>query len=239
MNIKSSFDITVSETVINRLQKTKSAVEENFIDFTDRAQQLGDDWKQTATVNTQNALDSFTNTVEQTTGYLADNLQPLTLQTVINSSVTDWLKQHPAFLRIIQLFNWSINHPIISLILLILSLAILWSLIKTISRLIESASLSILKIPLKLTQALIKYLWFSVIKFSHFATKKIKNTKTPDNFSEYQIQEHRNFKIVSYSKQQRLKNISLRLQEIQNEQQKLLQEAAGILDSEKIKSSVN
>lgn len=234
MNIKSSFDITVSETVINRLQRTKEAVEESFTSINDRAQHLGDDWKQTATQSTQNAIDTFTNTVEKTKGSLEQNLQPLAVQTVINSSLTDWFEQHPAFLRIIKSFNWSINHPIISLIILLFSLAIFWSLIKAIGRFIESASLSIAQIPLKLTQALIKYIWFSLGKFTNFATKKNKDAITPDNISQYNIQEHTNFKISSCSKQQRLKDISFRLEEIQKEQQELLQEAANLLNLEKI-----
>ena len=244
MNIKNSFDITVSETLLNRLQKTKENIEESLTFVTDKAQQLGDDWKQTATQNTQNTIDIFTNTVEETKDSLGENLQPLAVHSIINSSVTDWFEQHPAFLRIINSFNWAISHPIISLIIALFTLAILWSLIKAIGRLIESISVSILQIPLKLIQSLIKYSWLSLSKFSHFATKKITETKTANNTLDhtsdiYQLQNTNTYQIVSCHKQQRLKHISFRLEEIQKEQQELLQEAADILDSEKINSSVN
>lgn len=242
MNIKNSFDITLSETLIQRLQQTKETAKENFNIFTDKAQQVSDDWKQTATQETQNAIDTFTNTVEQVKGsleHLEQNIPQVAVQTVVTSSVADWFEQHPAFLRIIKSFNWAANHPIISLILLVFSLAILWSLIKAIGRLIESASLSILQIPLKLLRALIKYCWLSLGKFSNFATQKFTNTKTVNNNPKLQLHNNTAYQIITYNKQQRLKDISVRLEDIQKEQQELLQEAADILDSEKINSSVN
>ncbi|MGB3656186.1 MAG: hypothetical protein WBA41_33920 [Rivularia sp. (in: cyanobacteria)] len=230
MNIKNSFDISVSENLIQRLQQTKEAVGENLNYVTDKAQQVSDDWKQTATQNTQNAIDKFSNTIEQ-------NLPEVSVQTVVSSSVADWFEQHPAFLGIIKSFNWAANHPIISLILIVFGLAILWSLIKAIGRLIESASLSILKIPLKLLGSFIKYIWRSLSKFSKKATNKIIDAKI-DNASELQLH-NTAYQLITYNKQQRLKDISARLEEIQKEQQELLQEAADILDTEKNNSSVH
>ncbi|MEA5593622.1 hypothetical protein [Rivularia sp. UHCC 0363] len=232
MNLRNNLDITVPETLIQRLQQTKEAVKENFNDFTD-------DWKQTAIQGTQNAMDRFNNTIENTKASLEQNLPQVGIQNVLTSSVSDWYDQHPAFSKVITLFNWSISHPIISFILIVFSLAIFWSLIKAIGRLIESASLSILQIPLKLFQALIKYIWRSLSKFSNFTTQKNTDTKILEKTSKHQIQNITAYQIVPCSKQQRLKDISARLEDIQREQQELLQEAADILDSERINSSVN
>ncbi|NJM17825.1 MAG: hypothetical protein HC836_14955 [Richelia sp. RM2_1_2] len=228
MNIKNSLNIHVSETIIQRLRQTKETV------FTD-------DWKQTAIQGSHNAMNTVTDTVQQAKSYLQKNLQPLSVQTVVTSSVADWFEQHPAFLKVITLFNWSINHPIISLIIILFSLAIFWNLIKVIGRLIESISLSILQIPLKLFQALIKYSWLWLSKlFSNFATNQFTDTKTLTNTLEYKLQDNTTYKIVSsHYKQQRLNDISARLEEIHKEQQELLQEAAHILDSERINNSVN
>jgi hypothetical protein len=232
MNLKNSFDITISETAINRLKKVKETAKQSLNYITEKAQQVSDDWKQTATESTENAINIFTNTVEQ-------NLPQVTVQTAVTSSFTDWFEQHPAFLIIIKSFNWAANHPIISLIILVFSLAILWSLIKAIGRFIESASLSILQIPLKLLQALVKYSWRSLSNLSHFIKIKFNIEKAIKNHSELKLDNHTAYQIISYNKQQRLKDISVRLEEIQKEQQELLQEAANILDSEKINSSVN
>ncbi len=227
MNIQDSFDIRVSHSLIQRLQQTKEAAKQSLNNIADKAQQA-------ATQGTENAIDTFNNTVEQTKGSFEENLPQISVQTVVNSSVADWFEQYPAFLWIIRSFNWAVSHPIISLIVFIFSLAILWSLIKAIGRLIETASLSILKIPLKLLGSLIKSCWRSLSQFSVFAAKKLTNNKAINDNPELQLQNNTTYQIISSNKQQRLKYISARLEEIQVEQQKLLKEAADILDSEKI-----
>ncbi len=239
MNLKHDFNITVSETAFNHLLQAKETIEENLHNISDKAQQVSDDWKQTATQGTQNAIARLTNTVEQTKDSLEQNLPQVSVQTAITSSFTDWFEYHPAFLRIIKLFNWSINHPIISFIILIFSLAIFWSLIKAIGRLIESASLSILQIPLKLLQALIQYSWLTLSKLSNLTNIKFNVQKATNNNSELKLDNNTAYQLICYNKQQRLKDISVRLENIQKEQQELLQEAADILDSERINSSVN
>ncbi|MEB3219276.1 MAG: hypothetical protein VKN72_24000 [Nostocales cyanobacterium 94392] len=233
MTIKNSFDTKISEIILPRLQQTKTGVEVSFNNVTS-------DWKQTAIQGSHNAIDTVSNTVKQAKSSLQENLQTLSVQTVVTSSVADWFKQHPAFLKIIELFTWIVNHPIISLIIILFGLAIFWSLIKAIGRLIESISLSILQIPLQLFQVLIKYswLWLSQL-FNHFATNQFTDVKTLDNTLEYKLQDATAYHIVSsHHKQQRLNEISRKLEEIQKEQQQLLQEAADILDSEKINNSL-
>ncbi len=238
MNIQNSFDITVSESLIQRLQQTKENVGQKFNYLTDKAQKTSDDWQQTATQSTENAIDTFNHTIEQAKGSLEENLPQIAVQNVVNSSVTDWFEQHPAFLGILRSFNWAVSHPIISLIVIVFSLAILWSLIKAIGRLIETASLSILKIPLKLLRSLIKYCWLWLGKFSNFATNKFTDTKTINKNPELKL--HNNtYQIISSNKQQRLKYISARLEEIQVEQQELLKEAADILDEQKSHGSLD
>ena len=224
--------MTLTTTILNHLQQTKQTIEKSLISFTDKTEQVSDDWKQTATQGTQTVIDTFTNSLE--------HLPQVGIQTVLTSSVTDWFEQHPAFLTIIKSLNWSINHPIVSLIILLFSLAIFWSLIKAITRLIESTSLSILQIPLKLFQILVKYSWRILKNLGNSPTQKNQDIKTSENtLNISQLQNNTTYHIMSCNKQQRLTNITLRLEEIQREQQELLQEAAAILDLEKINNSVN
>ncbi|AFY58929.1 hypothetical protein Riv7116_6602 [Rivularia sp. PCC 7116] len=239
MDIKNSFDITVSESLIQRLEKVKETATQNLNNFTDKAQQVSENWKQTATQNTEDAINKFNNTIEQTKGSLQENLPQVSVQTVVTSSVADWFEQHPAFLRVLNCLNWAVNHPIISLIIFVFSLAILWNLVKFIGSLIEKASLSILKIPFKLLGALIKSFWLWLVKLSNFATDKVKQTKTVTYNSELQLNHNTPYQIISSKQQKRLKDISARLEEIQLEQQELLKEAAEILDGDKINNSVN
>ncbi len=239
MDIKNSFDITFSESLIQRWQQTKETATQSLNNFTDKAQQVSYDWQQTATQSTENAIDTFNNTIEQAKGSLEEKLPQVSVQTVVNSSITDWFEEHPAFLGIIKSFNWAVIHPIISVIIIVFSLAILWTVIKAIGRLIETASLSILKIPLILLGTVIKYCWLWLKKFGKLATDKLKNKKTVNYNSELQLNENTAYQIISYNKRQRLEDISLRLSEIQKEQQELLQEAADIVDSQRVNSSLN
>ncbi|MDY6901241.1 MAG: hypothetical protein SWZ49_24670 [Cyanobacteriota bacterium] len=238
MDIRNSFDITVSENLIKRLQETKSAAKQSLNNFTDKAGQVKSDWQQSATQSTENAIDTFNNALGQAKGSLEEKLPQVSVQNVFNSSVADWFEQHPAFLGIINSLNWAVNHPIFSLIIIVFSLAILWNLVKLIGRLIEKASLSILQIPFKLFQGLIKYIWLSLIQFTNFAKNRY-NTRNIKIKPELQLHNNTAHKIISYNKQQRLKDISIRLEEIQTEQQELLKEAADILDTEKSYSPLN
>jgi F0F1-type ATP synthase membrane subunit b/b' len=231
MNIQDSFDIRISDSLIQRLQQTKEAAKQSLNNIYDKAQQV-------TTQSTENAIDTLNNTIEQAKDSLGENLPQVSVENVINSSVADWFEQHPAFLGIIKSFNWAASHPIVSLILFVFSLAILWSVIKAVGRLIETASLSILKIPLKLLGTLIKYCWRWLGKFSSFVIE-IANTKPVNNNPELQLQNNTAYQIITYDRQQRLKDISARLEEIQTEQQQLLKEAADILDAEKNYNSVH
>ncbi|MBV6624605.1 MAG: hypothetical protein KI793_16990 [Rivularia sp. (in: Bacteria)] len=239
MDIKNSFDITVSESLIQRLEKVKETATQNLNNFTDKAQQVSENWQETATQNTENAIDNFHNTIEQTKGSIQENLPHVSVPNVVTSSVIDWFNQHPAFLRIFNYLNWGVNHPIISLIILIFSLAILWTAIKATAGFIEKASLSILQIPFKLLASLIKSLWKWLVKLSNLARDKFKQTEVVRYNSELHLNNNTAYQIISSNQQQRLKDISARLEEIQLEQQELLKEAAEIIHAEKIKSSVN
>ena len=144
--------------------------------------------------------------------------------------IEDWLTKYPKFSQTLQIFAWSVNHPIISLGILLLAIALSWSIIKGIVRLIQIASLSILKFPFKLLQFLIK------IGFKTF--HNINNLPQQKNVLYSKI--HNNSELITinvtekykHNKQQRLSEIYHRLQKIQDEQQQLLEEATKLIASE-------
>lgn len=147
------------------------------------------------------------------------------IQTAINSSVNDWLVRHPVVLRLVQVLLWATNHPILSLVILLITIALAWSLIKAVGRLFEIAGLSLLKAPLMLGMALIGASSRTLHKFGGLAIKQLpgaKNAELP--VSQYSSYEK--------DKQQRLAEISIRLEAISQEQNELLQEAAAILAAE-------
>lgn len=236
-------NINLPERVFQHFQHTKDFVNQNVNSLTKGAQQVGESWKETATQATSQAVDTVT-TFGQAKASLEQTLQSAeqvksttsaAVQTAISSSVGDWFEQHPTLGRLVQILGWAVNHPIISLVILLFAVAILWSLIKAIGRIIESASLSLLQVPLKLLKAFVKISFLSFTKVSSLAVKQLTDTKTSNNIPTL-------LPVVSQQihkdKQQRLVDISTRLEEIQKEQNQLLQEAAAILGSEKIDMEV-
>ncbi|WP_071190155.1 hypothetical protein [Trichormus sp. NMC-1] len=140
------------------------------------------------------------------------------IQNTITSYLHKFFTQQPVFLQLLQILGWGVNHPIISLVIVLVFTAILGIIIKAIVRLIETASWSIIKFPLKLIQ--------SLIKVSHFTLTTIKDN---NNNSELIAV---NSLTIPQHKQQRLTEIARRLETIQEEQQQLLQEAAELIASE-------
>ncbi|MEH2326956.1 MAG: hypothetical protein V7K32_26005 [Nostoc sp.] len=226
----SQIDLHLANGVLQHLQNMKNFVGENVNSLTNSAQQVEESLKATATTTTDKAIDTVTTSLQET-WQSAEKFKSTTsgaVKDAMASSVSDWLTQHPIFFRLVQILGWAANHPIISIVILLFAIALIWSIIKTIVRLIETASWSILQVPLKLFQALIKVSFLSLTKLSSFAVQRMTATKTIDNLP---VLLPENFQP---SKQQRLAEISHRLQAIQKEQYELLQEAADLIASDTI-----
>jgi hypothetical protein len=234
-------DLHLSDGVLQHFQKVKGFVNERVHSLTNSAQQVGESLKETATQATDRVIDTATTTLEQAKGSLEQGLQTaeqvknttsVAVKTALASSINDWLTQHPIFLKLFQILGWAANHPIISCVILLFMLALVWSIIKAIIRLIETASWSILKFPLKLLQALMTVI---LTNLGRFAVQKINFAKQSDNDKNL-------ISIISptiyQGKQQRLAEISHRLKVIQKEQDELLQEAAELISGDTIDINV-
>ncbi|MHC5735699.1 hypothetical protein [Nostoc sp.] len=222
----SQIEVHLPNEVLQRWQNVKDFVGGSVNSLSNSAQQAG----QSLNTRTDRAIDTVTTSLEQT-WQTAEQFKSTTSGAVkgaIASSTSDWLTQHPIFFRLVQILGWATNHPIISIVILLFALALLWSIIKAIVRLIETASWSILKVPLKLLQALIKVSFQSLTKVGSFAVQRIIGAKTTDNLP---VLLPENFQ---QSKQQRLVEISSRLEAIQKEQNELLQEAADLIAADTI-----
>jgi hypothetical protein len=105
------------------------------------------------------------------------------------------------------------------------------SVIKAIVRLIETVSWSILQVPFKLLFALIKVSFFSFKKVGNIALKKLTSYQPANNLPALPPATHQE---IHKDKQQRLTEITLRLETIQKEQKRLLQEATELLATDAI-----
>jgi hypothetical protein len=221
-------NIHLPEKVWQNLQTAQEFV-------THSAQQIQASIQETATQTTNNAIDTVTNTIEQSKDYLqhswsaAEQIQN-TVSSAVQSGLTnlihDLFTQNPLLLRILQISNFCLHHPIVSIIILLFLIAFVWSIIKGIVKLIETASWSVLKVPVNLLWHLIKVSFASIIKRSNFTFGQIKVHNT--NEAIVGITATNLYK----TKQQRLAEISQRLTAINQEQQALLQEAAQLMSTD-------
>ena len=237
-------NMNLPDGVFQRFQQAKDLINQRVNSLTESAQQIGDSLQETATQASDKAVDRVTTTLGQAKASVEGTLQTAeqikstttsAVQTAIASSVNDWFTEHPPIFRLVQILGWAANHPIISLVVLLFALAIFWSIIKAIGRLIESASLSILRVPLKLLQSVIKFSFLSFTKVSSLAVKQLTIAKTTD---EILALPPATSEPIHQDKQQRLAEISHRLESIQQEQNLLLQEAAELLASDTIEIKV-
>lgn len=185
----------------------------------------------TITIATDKAVDTISaaakGSLEQTLQKMErlNNATSNAMQTAISNSVGDWLEAHPVIFRLVQFLIWGTNHPIWGLVILLFIIAIAWSLIKAISSLIEIAWLALLKAPFKLSQALFGVSAKSLGKFGGLVNKQLTANKNPDLVLQPS-------EVIQPNKQQRLAEISIRLETIQKEQSELLQEITAILASD-------
>ena len=138
----------LSETVTQRWQILKNGINQNLDSFTQSIQQQATK----TTDNTKDYLENNWHNVER----ISNNTSGV-IQKTINTSVHDFLSQYPWFFQVLEIFTWGINHPVRGGIILLFTIAVIWSIIKAIVRIIETASWSILKIPFILLQKLLKW----------------------------------------------------------------------------------
>ena len=173
---------------------------------------------ETITNNLSKASDrAITTTIEQTS-QITDNLNEITrkaIENAIDSTITSWLNEHP-------LFFWLVTHPIWTSILFIFSLFLIVGLFEALGTLIKSIWIFIFKIPHKL----IKKTTILTIKNLQNISYQILSKNSSQNKLELT-------KIHSQSeRQQRIIQILDRLEELKQEQDRLLKEIAEMLKIE-------
>lgn len=149
-------------------------------------------------------------------------------QSAIAISASDWLQDHPTVFRLLQILVWMTNHPIIGVVILLFVIAIAWNLVKAIGRLIDMIGRSILQAPIKVIQLLFGVGAKSIGTVSGLAVKPFLGTKP----EELPALPPASAEPIQQDRQQRLAEISSRLDAIQKEQHELLQEVATLLTTE-------
>lgn len=143
--------------------------------------------------------------------------ESIALPNAISFPINHGVSQYLQALHTLNILEWSFHRPIQSIVILVLAIAILWSIINRIIHLLETASWSILQLPLKILWAGAQPLLAYISKiFTSFMAQILNINQVP-------------ITTVNY-KQQRLREIAQRLEVIQREQKELLTEAAELLN---------
>ena len=201
-------EIGLPQSVFAHFEKAKDFLEETTQQTKESLSATAGKVVNTIYKATDRAVDTASSTAKDSleqTLRKADQLSSATsntVQTAISDSVSEWLQVHPVVFRLVQLLLWATNHPIVSLLTLLFTVAFAWSLIRALGRLIEMAGWSLLKAPFKLSQVLIGVSAKSMVKG-----------------------------IEGEKNHLRLAEISIKLEAIQKEQNELLTEAAALLAS--------
>jgi hypothetical protein len=221
-------------------QTAKGLAHQTIDSLTNSAQTLRQSLQETATTTADKTIDAVTQTLSQSVQNVEQvkHMTSTAIQTAlanpsagINSAFNDWLVQHPTLWRLVQTIDWAANHPIISLVVLLFGLTLIWSIIKAIMGLIERASWSILQVPLNLILTILKFSFSSLVKIFNSVIQKSINHQ-PTESTPVLIE------AVHQGKQQRLAEISLRLEAIHQEQKELLQEAATLIATDDIELKI-
>lgn len=219
----------LSQTADNLPDKTQQ-VKASLIETTDKAADKVTAIAQQAKASVVENIAQTKDSIEQL-GQATGQIKHTTSQAVqlaIGSSVNDWIQTHPVVLRLLQLLAWASDRPILSLVILLVTLAIAWTLIKSVGSLFEKFLLALLQLPLKLGKFLLQV---SFQSFSNFSNLIIKQS-WPDRQPITSDAQNLNFASNKQNNKRRLLEISNRLAEIGQEQNQLLQEVEAILNSE-------
>jgi hypothetical protein len=197
------------------------------------------------TDTTGTAINSVTNTAKQaetsvreTLGKTQTSLQD-TLEQAVNLSnsasqaieepinniinhqvevITNWINNHPTIFWLIKLLNWSISHPIASLLIVFIGLFIIWKLFQLFSRILEQGLLFTLKTPIKFIYSLVYSIW-------DILTKKLLNKSV---FTQPK-QSNVHINNANSDKNEKLLSLLNRLETIRQEQNNILQEIKTLL----------
>jgi len=202
--------MTISDRITRGLDILKDAKQTTIDYYIDTSEQIKNSISQ--------AGDRAITTTIETTAQISDNVNDATrkaIENAIDYSINSWLDEHP-------LVFWLVTHPIWSLIISIFILFLIFGLFQAISSLFRSIWLFILRIP----QKLIKKMFYFAVRYFKDRHHQLSKQNSPQK--ELKLLEGEGKSI----QQHRVAEILQRLDKIKQEQDKLLEEIAEILESE-------
>ena len=227
-------DTTLS-TLAETAQKTKVSVAETAGNVVNSVNEATNHLVSTIGETGENGKVFLGDTV-QTAGNLGNSISTKiedAINAVINhkmDAVKVWIDAHPALSWITKALLWGINHPIFSLVFVILAIFSLRQFIKGLGSLVEQALLSVVKAPFKLGQFL---LGLRANPLGKSNEKDFKNKQREDKALGFNPSIPGS---ISHEHRERLSKILMRIEALRQEQNELLQEVAAILALDDLKA---
>ncbi|HAX75941.1 MAG TPA: hypothetical protein DCY88_08910 [Cyanobacteria bacterium UBA11372] len=197
-------------TVVEVTEKTKNSIASNTSNTINTITEATTQAARNITDVTENAKASLEQSIQK-----AENLRfSLTegIEAGITSFVNNWFNDHP-------ILFWILNHPIHDLGILLLVIFLFWGLLKAIGRLVEKAWISVIIAPFKLIQS-----------FLGIGSKSLGNVMVSGL-----VTVPSNQTLNQGDRKEDMANIINQLNALKQQQDKLLQELATILESDDLK----
>jgi methyl-accepting chemotaxis protein len=157
------------------------------------------------------AKTSFEDSIQQKAENLRSSLTD-NIEASITSLINNWFKEHP-------IVFWIVNHPIADLVILLVLIFLFWGLLRAIASLTEKAWISVLIAPFKLIQS-----------FLGLGSKSLGNVMGSEL-----VTVASNQTLTQSDRFEDVANIINQLNALKQQQDKLLQELATILESYDLK----
>jgi len=228
-------------TVTQTAEQAKHSLTQTTVKAVDNVSVATGKAVNTITETANQAEDSIVETFEKTKTSLEDSLKKAehlsaVASTAIEKAINDfinhqmdavnaWINAHPATAWVIKALLWAINHPISSIVIILLAAFILWKLFTAFSRFLEQGLLFTLKFPLKFGQSFLNLSFKALAKFA-FSALKIKQSKSKDLALDTSIADS-----SSQKHKPQLAKLITKLEAIRQEQNDILQEITAIVGS--------
>jgi hypothetical protein len=178
------------------------------------------------------AVDSFIESAKQA-GNLTNSVSKA-MENAINNffnhqwdTMTTWIDNHPTISWIMKLLTLAVNHPVITAFMIFLVIYIIWKIFQLFSKILDQGLLFTLKTPLKLIYAMFSFGFKNISKllFSGFKFKKsednslILNNAIADN--------------ISLDTKQEITKLLMRLEAVRKEENEILENLTALLADNK------
>ncbi|MFM6153997.1 MAG: hypothetical protein ACKPE3_13540, partial [Sphaerospermopsis kisseleviana] len=178
------------------------------------------------------AVDSFIESAKQA-GNLTNSVSKA-MENAINNffnhqwdTMTTWIDNHPTISWIMKLLTLAVNHPVITAFMIFLVIYIIWKIFQLFSKILDQGLLFTLKTPLKLIYAMFSF-GFKKISKLLFSVLKIRKSEDNSLMLNNAIADN-----ISLDTKQEITKLLMRLEAVRKEENEILENLTALLAENK------